>query len=116
MTIEIYKPIYNGASGRREICLADFRVRNEGEVVQVSIKQTYKNEKNYGKLIYPNLFCMLKSEVAKYPLVRINTYSGHEVLGYKIPLEDFQNKKFDLNEPQYYKVEPKPKVEQGKLL
>jgi hypothetical protein len=117
MTIEILKPMYNGASGKRELTLADYRVANEGEVVQVSIKQTYKNKKkpNYGKLIYPNLLCMRKTEVQKYPLVQINKEPSHVIMGYKMPLEDFVNKKFDLKEAQYYKPKEKPKVEQGSL-
>jgi hypothetical protein len=127
MTIDLFKPMYFGSHGNRQIGIADYRVNQEGDIVQISIKDTYKGGKLEGKLIYPTLLCMPKSQVIKYPLEPfVSKRTGHKVMLYKIPIADFQHQKFDLKEAQYYeaikesekpkKVETKSEIEQGILL
>lgn len=92
MTIEIESPIWNG--GKRCVGLAEYRLKNEGQVTQVRI--LYKNKT--GRYIYPTLLCKITEYIYKYPpkIVR----NGVKV--YIVPIEDFANQKFDLKERQHY--------------
>jgi len=96
VTIEIQRPMYFGSDGIRKVGLAEFRLANEGAVTQVKITQCDKNKRLY----YPNILCMKTADVIKYPTQMVGKM--HKVKCYIVPIQDFQNKKFDLVAPQYY--------------
>lgn len=111
MTIEIHHPKYNGSNGRKEVGLAEWRLKLEGVITQVKITQTYKRGKLKDKLIYPTLYCMPTEKIIKYP----SQIVGNNTRVFIVPLDDFKPKTFDLKEPQYYEKQP-VHFEQGKLI
>jgi predicted RNA-binding Zn-ribbon protein involved in translation (DUF1610 family) len=76
--IEIYKPKWEGNSIRR-IGLADYRLRLEGNIVEINI--TYKTKE--GLRLYPDPFYMRKTDIVHYP---VENASGTKV--YVVPIAD----------------------------
>ena len=76
--IEIYKPKWEGNSIRR-IGLADYRLRLEGNIVEINI--TYKTKE--GLRLYPDPFFMRKTDIVHYP---VENASGTKV--YVVPIAD----------------------------
>lgn len=114
MTIEINHPLYFANTGKKSVGLAEWRIALEDSVVQVRITQTYAKGEKQGKLIFPTLYCIAKSEISKYPQMMAG--DGRTILRI-IPLEDMRPKVFDKKEPQYYpaKTEIKPEIIQGEF-
>jgi predicted RNA-binding Zn-ribbon protein involved in translation (DUF1610 family) len=76
--IEVNKPKWEGNSIRR-IGLADYRLRLEGNIVEINI--TYRNKE--GLRLYPDPFYARKVDIVKYP---IENASGTKV--YVVPIAD----------------------------
>lgn len=76
--IEIYKPKWEGNTERR-IGLADYRLRLEGNIVEINI--TYKNKE--GLRLYPDPFYIRKVDIVHYP---VENASGTKV--YVVPISD----------------------------
>lgn len=106
VTIEVHHPLYFANTGKKSVGLAEWRIVLEDAVVQVRITQTYAKGEKAGKLIFPTLYCINKSELSKYPTM----LAGDKRTVLRIvPLDDMRPKVFDKKEPQYYP--PKPKIE-----
>jgi predicted RNA-binding Zn-ribbon protein involved in translation (DUF1610 family) len=76
--IEINKPKWEGNQIRR-IGLADYRLRLEGNIVEINI--TYRNKE--GLRLYPDPFYARKVDIVKYP---VESASGTKV--YVVPISD----------------------------
>ncbi len=74
--IEILKPLYQGNNpAERKIGIAEFRLRNEPEIVEINIKHPRSN-KHGGGFIYPGIYYISKASIAKYPLEAVQTKHG----------------------------------------
>jgi len=83
--IVIEKPIYNGDPEKRTIGLAEFRLRNESERVEIKIV----HKRTSGQYVYPNFYTMTKTEISKYPREPVGR---DNVICYIIPIKDLEIK------------------------
>lgn len=86
--IEIKEPIWHGdlAFDKRSITIAEYRLQNEGRIVEIHILHRRKN----GIITYPSIYEMELNRIIKYPKVYIN--GNERIVGYEIPIKDLRIK------------------------
>lgn len=97
--IEILKPLYFGNDPtNRKIGIAEYRLRNEPEVVEILIKH-HRSQKSGGGYIYPGTYYIAKRAIAQYPLQTVRTKRGFEVPMYIVPITALKRKEVEPAKP-----------------
>ncbi len=82
--IIISKPVYNGDDPKnRMIGIAEYRLLNEGQIVQIKNNKKLKT----GQFVYPNIYEMSKHEISKYPR---DTVGHNKVVCYMVPIRELK--------------------------